>query len=130
MPVTHRLDAGVLHVHAAGHYEPTDLPRAFLAGLADPACPAPVALLLDVRESEMVATRSPEQVRAIAEFLEPYTARIGGRCAVVVSRDSHFGMARMGAVYAGQVGVEANVFRSVEEAVAWLKSGRSSKASP
>lgn len=125
MPVSYRLDAGVLHIHAAGQYEVQDLPRTFLAALADPACPRPVALLLDVRESEMVATRRPDQVRDIARFLEPYAGRIGGRCAVVVSRDSHFGMARMGAVYAEHVGVEAGVFRSEEEALEWLRPGAS-----
>lgn len=121
MPVSYRLDAGVLHIEAAGQYEVQDLPRTFLAALADPACPNPVGLLLDVRESEMVATRRPDQVRDIAQFLQPYSERIGGRCAVVVSRDSHFGMARMGAVYAESVGVLANVFRSEDEALAWLK---------
>ena len=113
---------------AAGQYEVTEVPQAFLAGLADPACPRPVALLLDVRESDMVATRRPDQVREVAEFLAPHAGRIGGRCAVLVSRDSHFGMARMGAVYAEHVGVEVNVFRSEEEALAWLRPGPSSVA--
>ena len=125
MPVSYRLDAGVLHIQAVGQYEAAEVPRTFLAGLADPACPRPVALLVDVRESEMVATRRPEQIREVAEFLAPYVERIAGRCAVVVSRDSQFGMARMGAVYSEQVGVEANVFRSEDEAVAWLRPGPS-----
>ena len=130
MPVTHRFEGGVLHIHAAAQYEPAEIPRAFLAGLADPLCPRPVALLLDVSESEVLATRNPDQIREVAQFLGPYAERIDGRCAVVTSGDSHFGMARMGAAYADLVGVEASVFRSPEDALAWLRPGTSASASP
>ena len=45
------------------------------AALGDPACSVPVALLLDVTRSEVLATRTPEQIRYVAQYLEPYAER-------------------------------------------------------
>ena len=122
MPVSYSLQSGVLTLVASGKYAPEDIPHQFLAGLADPACPSPVGLLLDVSRSEVLAGRHPDQIRTVAEFLKPYADRIGRRCAVVVSRDAQFGLSRMGSVYAERVGVDAQVFRAMDDALAWLKS--------
>ena len=123
MSVGYSLQSGVLLITAEGRYRPEDVPTAFLDGLRDPACPTPVGLLLDVTGSEVLATRTSDQIRYVAEFLEPYAERIGRRCAVVAREDVHFGLSRMGATFAAGVGVEAQVFRSREAAIAWLKSG-------
>jgi hypothetical protein len=122
MPVSYQIDSGILTVLAAGVYAPEDVPRTFLAALADPACPDPVGLLLDVRKSEVLSTRTAEQIRVVAEFLKPYAERIRRRCAVVVTLDAHYGLGRMGAVFAQGIGVEAQVFRSPQEARGWLES--------
>lgn len=121
MPVSYSLDSGILVLDAVGRYEPEDVPSAFLAGLADPACPSPVGLLLDVTRSEVLAGRSADQLRRAAEFLQPFAERIGRRCAVVASEDVHFGLSRMGAAFAGKIGIEAQVFRSREAAEVWLR---------
>ena len=125
MPVSYSLQSGVLTLVASGKYAPEEIPRQFLAGLGDPACPIPVGLLLDVRRSEVLAGRHPDQIRTVAEFLKPYADRIGRRCAVVVTHDAHFGLSRMGAVYAERVGVDAQVFRAMDEALAWLRASSS-----
>ena len=122
MPVSYSLQSGVLTLVATGRYAPEDIPHQFLAGLADPACPSPVGLLLDVSSSEVLATRHPDQIRTVAEFLKPYADRIGRRCAVVGTRDAHFGLSRMGAAYAERVGVDVQVFRAIDEALAWLRA--------
>ena len=120
MPVSYSLNSELLQLTAAGQYEPMDIPRQLVAALDDPACPSSVALLLDVRESGVLSDRTSAQIRDVSVFLEPYAERIGRRCAVVASRDVHFELARMGAVFCEDVGVEANVFRTMEEAVEWL----------
>lgn len=122
MPVSYSLQSGVLALVASGRYAPEDIPHQFLAGLAEPACPSPVGLLLDVRRSEVLAGRHPDQIRTVAEFLKPYADRIGRRCAVVATHDAQFGLGRMGAVYAERVGVDAQVFRAMDEALAWLRA--------
>ena len=101
MPVTYSISSNVLLITAAGEYEPHDLPRTFLAALNDPACPGHVALLLDVRPSSMLATRSMDDIRAIGQFLGPYTERIGGRCAVVTGTEVQYGLGRMGSIVHG-----------------------------
>src|SRR5580765_2986478 len=120
MPVTYSISSSLLLMTAVGEYEPRDLTRTFLAALNDPACPAHVALLLDVRPSSMLATRSMDDIRAIGQFLGPYSERIGGRCAVVTGTEVQYGLGRMGSIYMESVGVEAGIFRDMDAAREWL----------
>lgn len=122
MGVTYTIEAGVLRMELAGVYPATEVPARFLEALADPACPRPVALLVDVTRSQSLATRPASDIRMISEFLGPHAARIGGRCAVVAATDVQFGLGQMGAVHSGRVGVTARVFRSADEALAWLRA--------
>lgn len=120
MPVTYSIRSNLLRIVAAGEYEWGEVPRAFLAALNDPACPDPVALLLDVRESSSIAKRSMDEIRAAGEFLGPYAARIGGKCAVLAGTELQFGLGRMGSVYSEGVGVKAGIFRDDRSALEWL----------
>lgn len=120
MAVSYSLSGPLLQMNLAGTYDPEDVVREFLAALSDPACPNPVALLVDVTRSESLGSRSPSQIRYVAEFLGPYAKRINGRCAVIAAEDLHFGLGRMGSVYSENVGIEAAVFRQEGEARRWL----------
>ncbi len=120
MAVSYTIEGGLLRLKLEGQYEPQDIIREFLAGIADPACPNPVALLVDVTASESLGTREPQEIRQVAEYLGPYAKRIGGRCAIVASRDLHFGLSRMGSAYTEGVGVETAVFRDASSALEWL----------
>ncbi len=124
MAVTYRIVGDLLEMAFVGDYLPDDIPRQFLAALNDPACPKRVALFVDVTRSTSLAARSSEDIKRVAEFLGPYSDRIGGRCAVLATEDIHFGLSRMGSVYSAGVGVETRVFRDRDEALAWLKSPR------
>ncbi|MGH7730857.1 MAG: hypothetical protein ACRENJ_06345 [Candidatus Eiseniibacteriota bacterium] len=121
MAVQYSLRERILTMELIGIYEPGDVIRQFLEAMNDPACPKPVALLVDVSRSESLATRPAGEIRRIAEFLGPYAERIGGRVAVVAPSDAHFGLSRMGAVHSESVGVAAGVFRSTSEALEWLE---------
>jgi len=120
MAVSYSLRGPLLQMNLAGTYDPEDVVREFLAALSDPACPNPVALLVDVTRSESLGTRSPSQIRYVAEFLGPYAKRINGRCAVIAAEDLHFGLGRMGSVYSENVGIEAAIFRQEADARRWL----------
>jgi hypothetical protein len=120
MPVTYSIRSNLLLIVASGDYDAAEPPRTLLAALEDPACPPRVALLVDVRESRSLASRSMEEIRRIAEFVGPHAERIGGRCAVVTSSDLQFGLGRMGAAHAEGVGVNAAIFRDVAPALEWL----------
>ncbi len=123
MPVSYMLEGALLRLDLEGEYEPKDIIRQFLAGLGDPGCPEKVALLVDATRSTSLEKRAPEEIGRVAEFLGAYVERIGGRCAVVASSDVHFGMSRMGSVFSAGVGVDAQVFRDPDAALAWLGVG-------
>jgi hypothetical protein len=120
MPVQYSIQENVLKLEFIGKYEPDDIIRQFMAAMNDPACPNPAALVVDVRRSEVLATAAVAEIRRVAEFLGPYAARIGGRCAVIAASDVHFGLSRLGSVYSEGVGVEVQVFRNLESGLAWF----------
>ena len=119
MPVIHAWEGTLLRMSFVGVYEPEDIIRQFETALAE-ALSEKIALLVDTTRSEVLGTRSPNQIRLVAQALAPYAERIGGRCAIVATEDIHFGMSRMGSVYSESVGVETEVFRTEEEALAWI----------
>src|SRR5262245_12075658 len=123
MPVTYTIEDGILTLVPSGIYATQEVAQTFLAALKDPACPHEVGFLLDVTQSESLASRPAGDIRLIAEMLGPYAPRIRSRVAVVASKDVHFGLSQMGAVYSRGVGVDAKVFRTRAEATEWLKSG-------
>jgi len=123
MPVSYMLEGALLRLELEGQYEPQDIIQQFLAGLGDPGCPEKVALLVDTTRSTSLEKRAPDEIGRVAEFLGAYVQRIGGRCAIVARSDVHFGMSRMGSVYSADVGVDAQVFRDPESALAWLRNG-------
>lgn len=120
MPVSYEIRDAVLRMNLEGEYEPEDILRTFLAAMADPSCPKPVALLVDVSRSESLGKRAPGEIKTVAEALGPFAKRIGGRCAVVAIDDLHFGLTRMGSAYSGGVGVDVQVFRDPDAALSWL----------
>ena len=120
MPVTYAWGGALLRMNLVGTYEPEDILREFVTALADMSGAEKVALLVDTTKSEVLGTRTPGQIRLVAQALAPYSERIGGRCAVVATEDIHFGLSRMGSVYSESVGVETEVFRTEDEALAWL----------
>jgi hypothetical protein len=120
MPVIHAWGGALLRIGFVGTYEPEDILRQFEAALAEAPTQDKVALLVDTTKSEVLGTRTPGQIRLVAQALAPYAERIGGRCAIVATEDIHFGLSRMGSVYSESVGVETEVFRTEDEALAWL----------
>lgn len=120
MAVQYSIRQGIITMEFVGIYEPRDVVSRFLDALADPACPTPAGLLIDVTRSESLAARPAGDIRMVAEFLVPYTERIGGRCAVVVSTDAQYDKSQLGALRGQAVGIAAQVFRTTEEAIAWL----------
>jgi hypothetical protein len=62
------------------------------------------------------------EVKMIADLCAERSAQMGaGKCAIVVGRDLEFGLSRMWAVFVeDRWDVDARVFRSLDEAIAWL----------
>jgi hypothetical protein len=122
MPVTYTLEDGLLILEPTGTYATQEVVQTFLAALKDPACPREIGFVLDVTQSESLASRPAGEIRMVAEMLGPYAQRVRSKVAVIATKDVHFGLSQMGAVYTRGVGVDARVFRSREEAIEWLRA--------
>jgi hypothetical protein len=86
---------------------------------ADPAVPARLDVLLDLRET----TTTPEttQLRHVAQEIKRLESRLKwGACAIVAPRDALFGMSRMFEVFTDRSFSATRVFREFAEAQEWL----------
>lgn len=119
MPVAHTFDGSLLRLRLVDECAPEEVTGAFLDALGDPDCPGVVALLVDITASTL-ETHDAFEIRYVAQFLGPYSERIGGRCAVLVGTDLDYAITRMGAVFAMGVGVKTKIFRHEESALYWL----------
>jgi len=75
-------------------------------------------VLVDVRDLARVPAVT--EARAFAEMLGRSRRTQSGRIAVVANQDAHFGMARLIASTAEQLGVVMQVFRDPAQARGWL----------
>lgn len=91
---------------------------------ADPRIGPNSREILDLREVERTdVTR--DGIRAAAEVDLGHPGKfVGNRTAIVATRDAHYGMARMYASLTEAMGAptRVRVFRTVEEAKAWLQA--------
>ena len=121
MPVRYSIRESLLTMELVGVYESREVVRQFIEAMRDPKCPARVALLVDVSQSQSLATRPHGEIQMVAEFLGPYADRIGGRCAVVAPTDVHYELGKLGAYHSQRVGIDAQVFRADDAARDWLE---------
>ncbi len=120
MPADYHFDDRIIVVRGHAKYTTEELRTAVLGALADPERPVNAVLMLDLRTSNAVRTRTSAQVRDMADFLSREAAGFGSRLGMVTSTDVQFGLMRLGAAYAENEGVDAAVFRDYDEARAWL----------
>ena len=122
MPATYHVQGDVVEMSLVGDCPPDEVIQTFHEALEDPATPSRFVLLLDVRKSTSLATRSTADIIRVAEHLGPHKDRVT-RCGVLATENVHFGLSRLGAVYSETAGVMTSVFRDRDEALAWLHSG-------
>jgi len=119
MPVSYAFRGEVLEIRATGAYAADEVGLVFRAALEDPARPVLRALLYDVRESAVVATRTTPQVREAVGFFHGLSHQVGQRVALVATTDVAYGVMRMVAGWAEGQDIEVAVFRDPDEALAW-----------
>lgn len=118
MPITYRIDIsrGLVLARVLGSINPEGAVAHLHALGEDPDFEPSFDLIFDLTESTG-SRATPAQLRAVIEA-SPFGS--GSRRAAVVSEDYAYGMARMYEVYVEDLGGEFQVFRSLEEARAWL----------
>ena len=118
MAISHTIDAehGLVLCRAWGDLTNEDLHRHYEEIQADPAFQRSYRQLGDLRE----VTRLTADSAAIAAAASLQVFAPGTRRAIIAPSDITFGLARMFASYAEDVGQLVRVFRHAEDAEAWV----------
>lgn len=110
--------SGVTILRVTGPFHLGDL-RATLGELyADHTREPPRRFLWDLRSAEL--NWSAEEIRQFSDWVRRNRQPGEGKTAVVVSRDLHFGLARMYEVFSSDLPVEFVVFRDLDAATVWV----------
>lgn len=122
MPVECRIDAeaGIIHTILSGEVGASDIIEAIEALFRHPDYRPGMIGLADLRSYTWRAETS--DIKRIAQFMIANGDTIGrSRTAIVVSDDYSYGMSRMYEAFADASPIEVDVFRDMDEAVAWLR---------
>ncbi len=125
MSLTYELADGFLRYRVEGDVEYVEGMTVLRRGLdevREKSAGTPTAVLFDIRASE--EARRAEELRGIAAVVAEYSEEVGGRCAIVSAPGLYYGISRMFAVFAEELGLEMEVFETVEDAEAWLLRGK------
>ena len=120
MPVSCELEGSVLLLHLVGTYSPAELRAALGAALAEPDRPRITGMMVDLRFSESIATRTLGDATAIIAFFAYHAAALGNRIALVLPENSNDTIVRMAAVDLRTAGIDAVSFCDISEARAWF----------
>jgi hypothetical protein len=125
MPVTYNIDAekAIIYTKCIGDVMLQEVLEHFQTLEHDPACPEHVDVLLDL--SLQTSLPRSDQLREVAHKIGSIRRRVQfGFCAIVACTNALFGMLRMFQVFTEGLFREAEVFRSVADAQAWLDRRR------
>ena len=78
--------------------------------------------LWDFRKASL-ARVSAKEIKAIFDYIKQHVEkRVGGKTAILVSKDLEYGMSRMVQAFTKlkDIPIEIEIFRSIEEAIQWL----------
>jgi hypothetical protein len=125
MPVLYKLDAanGIIRTKCVGDVTLEEVLGHFEELARDPDCPSRLDVLLDLTEETTIP--QIHELRAVTRAIAKVRERVRFcAVAVVATRDALFGMLRMFQVFTEALFREAQIFRTLEEAEAWLQSQR------
>jgi hypothetical protein len=122
MPISCEFEGSVFVLHLVGTYTPAELRAAMGAALADSDRPRLSGLIVDLRFSESVATRTLGDITAIVGFLAYHAPSFANRIALVVPENSNDTLVLMGGADLQTGGVDARTFSDIVEARAWMTS--------
>lgn len=121
MPLSYAIDSErrLLRIIAVGEVSPSEDRALNRAWASDPRYVPGMAILVDNRARAAGAKAAYVKAMAVASRRHAHLFE-NTRCALVVSRDVQYGMSRMYELCAEGGPIETAVFRSVEDAEAWL----------
>ncbi len=124
MPITYSIDRerNRILTTCSGHVTLPQVIAHFDALQRDPNCPPRLDVLLDL--TAVTSLPDSPQIRAAAERVGLVSEIVFEACAIVASRESLFGMARMFEVFARGHFASIRSFRKRDDAEKWLDSFR------
>jgi hypothetical protein len=130
MPVTYEIDSQrrLIRTRCVGATTLEEVLEHFDTLQRDPRRPDHLDVILDL--SAQVSLPEADQLRAVAARIMEVREISFGKLAVIVDRDSMFGMARMFEVFAETHFTASRVFRDGNEAERWVLSRPGSRLSP
>jgi hypothetical protein len=126
MPVEYEIDRSrkLIKTRCTGNLTLEEVLGHFRALAHDPNCPEELDVFLDLTGWTSKATG--QELHEVTDEMGRLSGRVRfGACAVVVSSDVIFGVARMFVSYAGSHFRDAQVFRSAATAEEWLAAHNS-----
>jgi len=118
------LEDCVLVLRNGVHFTTEDLVQVFSEAAQSRVFDGPLPVLWDNRLSAVLT--SSQEIRSRADRFAQLSELFGPRVAMVVADAVHYGLARMGGSFVELAGgFELEVFETPEEAMAWLREGRS-----
>ena len=127
MPVIYQIDGGdrLIRTRCIGDVTFAEVVDHFRALQGDPDFAGAIDVLLDLSELSSIPTSN--QIRSISVEIEGIRSKAQfGACAVVATREVVYGMSRMFEAVAAEGFRRMHVFRRVEEAEDWLRTGPAS----
>jgi hypothetical protein len=121
MPVTYQIDPtrALIRTRCAEVVTLKEVLEHFFALTNDPACPAPLDVLLDL--TQLTTIPDSGQIRVAAGEVGRVRSRVQFvHCAIVANREAVVSVGLIFKTFAKQHFQEATVFSAVEEAEAWL----------
>lgn len=113
-------DRKLAHITASGRVNILELKDIFLETLEHEQWKAGFNMLCDYSNIENFDVSSKD-IDAITSWQSSIDDLIGGgKCAVVASKDSVYGMSRMWEIISSERSQQIGVFRKMNEALAWL----------
>jgi len=119
MAVTYSLKGDLARIAAQGKYEYDEARSRIMDALTDPRSPTPVAMLVDISQSE--SRRTPDELRELADLFGAHREKLGGHVAFVAAEPLQYGLARMLEIFSDSRAVTVRVFNDDDEALAWLR---------
>ena len=115
---------GLYVLVASGEYGVDELAYAFEQLVLDvrrSALGPPPGLVLDVRDSESLLRRPPDETRRIIAHFRLHGGLFSSRVAIVVRGHARYGLMRMATTWAALAGYDARVFWDLAAAELWVR---------
>lgn len=122
MSLQYELEDKVLCFRFEAGTETEEIYGAVHTAYRDPACPRDASVLIDLKASTSITSRSIEGLRTLSQFMLGHPDRPGRRVAIVLSDAELERTASLAESLVEQTGIDIQLFADEDSARSWLVS--------